>query len=294
MTAVHRSPVRTFLLVALMTAAGTILSATGASADVSISPAQAVAGDAADVTFHVVDDRPGVSTTQVRVEFPQNVPIAEIYPMSVEGWAPETSTRNIDQPVKGIHSTDVTSLTTAITWVRADGAPSAKETALRVEMGPVPRVTQLVFDVVQTYSDGSARRWSGPAATGPGTVLSVRPAAAVQAEADLAVGAPAAGDSAAGIGHGGMDMGTARTGLGSAGTDGGQSGGADLARSAMSTGNGMIDILAGILGGALVTLLAGALIVARIRKDAAPHAHPDHSDAARVGERKELTSSEVG
>ena len=38
--------------------------------------------------------------------------------MSVNGWAPRISSRTLDKPVAGIHSSGVSTVTTAVTWVR--------------------------------------------------------------------------------------------------------------------------------------------------------------------------------
>jgi len=70
-----------------------------------------------------------------------------------------------------------------------------------LQLGPLPRISDLVLNVVQTDSDGRIRRWSGPSAAGagvpagPGAILHLQPAAshevaavdrslAIQAEQD--------------------------------------------------------------------------------------------------------------
>jgi uncharacterized protein YcnI len=156
-----------------------------AVADVTISPAEADQGSAAELTFQVRNTRPGVSIKQVKVEFPQATPIAEVYPMSVSNWAPIATSRDVDEPLQGIHNSGLTTVTTAITWVRAEGAPKAAPVEnLVVQLGPMPALDELVLKVEETYSDGKVETFNGPSATGNGTVLRLKPAAAAAAPAE--------------------------------------------------------------------------------------------------------------
>jgi uncharacterized protein YcnI len=168
-----------------------------AVADVNISPAQADQGGAAAITFKVRNDRTGVFTTKVEVQFPQAAPIGEIYPMSTPNWAPVATSRNLDTPVDGVHNSGLTTVTSAITWSRSKDAPKAPDVEeLTVQLGPLPKINDLVLTVIQTYSDGKTKRWSGPTpasggvAAGTGTVLHLVPPAAAAA-------APAAADTTA-------------------------------------------------------------------------------------------------
>jgi uncharacterized protein YcnI len=156
-----------------------------AVADVNISPPQADQGGAVGVTFKVRNDRPGVWTKQVEVQFPEETPIGEIYPMSVADWAPVATNRELDEAVDGVHSSGLTTVTSSIKWTRSEDAPKAPEVEeLSLQMGPLPKIDNLVFTVIQTYSDGKSQRWSGPTEAGPGTpagpgtVLRLVPAAA--------------------------------------------------------------------------------------------------------------------
>ena len=94
-----------------------------AVAEVDVSPAQAGQGSAAALTLQVRNERPGVFTTKVEVLFPQDNPVAEIYPMSVPNWAPLSTSRTLDQPIQGVHDSGVTEVTSAITWIRTADDP---------------------------------------------------------------------------------------------------------------------------------------------------------------------------
>ncbi len=178
-------PGRSLAVAGALAMLGMIALGPSAVAEVNISPAQAEQGGAAEVTLQVRNDRPGVWTTKVEVQLPPETPIGEVYPMSVPGWAPVSTSRELDTPIDGLHNSGLTSVTSAITWIRSDDAPKPPEVEnLVIQLGPLPTVNELVLTVIQTYSDGKTQRWSGPTpagagvAAGPGTVLRLTPPAA--------------------------------------------------------------------------------------------------------------------
>jgi uncharacterized protein YcnI len=144
---------------------GALALASPASADVTANPSEATRGDGAKVTFRLTEDRPGAHTTKVQVIAPADNPIGEIYPMSQDDWAPTTETRKLDKAVAGLHGMPVTEATASITWSRVSPAPKTPAPVeVIVSMGPMPsQGDQLVFAVVQTYSDGTVVRWTDPA-----------------------------------------------------------------------------------------------------------------------------------
>ncbi|MFC0531032.1 DUF1775 domain-containing protein [Phytohabitans kaempferiae] len=144
---------------------GALALASPASADVTANPAEATRGDGAKVTFRVTEDRPGAHTIKVQLIAPVDNPIGEIYPMSQDDWAPATETRRLDEAVAGLHGMPVTEAAASITWTRVTPPPATPEAAeLTVSMGPMPTEgDQLVFVLVQTYSDGTVVRWADPA-----------------------------------------------------------------------------------------------------------------------------------
>jgi uncharacterized protein YcnI len=169
----------TALAVAVVGLVGLVMSP-GAWADVTISPNKAVQGAGTRVTFSIPDGQGTVYTTKVEIQLPANAPIGEVDPMSVTGWAPTVQYRTVATPVQGLHGGPVTTIASAVLWSR--GAAPAKGggvNQLSLSMGPLPFVDRLPFTVVQTYSDGTVKRWSAPAAgKGGGLVLTLTPAAA--------------------------------------------------------------------------------------------------------------------
>jgi uncharacterized protein YcnI len=233
---------------------GVIALGPAAVAEVNLSPSTAPQGGAAKIVFQVENDRPGVITKQVEVQFPQDTPIAEIYPMSVAAWAPIATSRKLDQAVAGIHSDGLDIVTSKITWIRADDAPKSAPPVenFTVELGPLPTVDELVLTVIQTYSDGTVKRWSGPSAdgAGAGTVLKLQ-------AAEAAAGPEAAEEVAA----------------------------APAAESG-NTGAQLGLIGAGIVAGVLVSALAVVTIGSRFRTDRAAEEKTEEKPEPKAEESK--------
>ncbi|MDM4718406.1 DUF1775 domain-containing protein [Micromonospora sp. WMMA1363] len=157
-------------------ASGAVLAwpGTAYAADVTVAPTQARQGDAVKVEFVVPPERAGTTTEQIEIRLPVDAPIAEVYPMSVDGWAPRIAMRDLDRPIAGIHSSDVNQVTSAVTWFRMPGSP-AGPARLVLSMGPLPRVERLTFEVRQTYADGTVVRWSGPTGEKAAPALTLLP-----------------------------------------------------------------------------------------------------------------------
>jgi uncharacterized protein YcnI len=238
---------------------GALAVAGPAAADVTVSPSAAPRGGPAELAFHVTEDRPGAYTTQIELDAPEATPIAEIYPMSADDWAPRVATRQLSQPVELIHGTTTTEVVSSITWLRVTGPPAdpAKPAEVRVSLGPMPTTETVSFTVVQTYSDGTVIRWADPPASG-GT----QPAHPAPVVALL--------DDPAAAGHDGHGSGGDSSGATVAGS-GGRSG-----------GSGPYGVLAaGLLVGLAIGVgIDGWLIVRAIRRNAAKAANAAGSAAA--------------
>ncbi|WP_051723940.1 DUF1775 domain-containing protein [Micromonospora chokoriensis] len=180
-----------------VTAAGLLLwPGTAYAADVTTTPTEARQGDAIRLEFTVPEERAGTKTNQIEVRLPADAPIAEVYPMSVNGWAPRISSRTLDKPVAGIHSSGVSTVTTGVTWVRV-GESDPGPARLSLSMGPMPQSERLTFEVVQTYADGTVVKWADAAGAHRAPVLTLLPAAPGGAGAvGHGHGAPAAGGPA--------------------------------------------------------------------------------------------------
>lgn len=160
-------------------AAGVFGAPGAASADgLTSSPSQAVQGDAVELTFVVPEQRPGARTEKIEFRLPPDAPIGEVYPLSVDGWAPLITSRELAAPVAGIHAPSVSTVTSAVVWTRGAGPAVSGPARLSVAMGPLPQADRMTFEVVQTYSDGTVVRWADPAGGGhPAPTLALVPPA---------------------------------------------------------------------------------------------------------------------
>ncbi|MDG4809137.1 DUF1775 domain-containing protein [Micromonospora sp. WMMD1120] len=247
---------RRIAAVTALTAVGLLLWPGTAHADVTTTPSEARQGDAVRLEFTVAEDRPGTKTTQVEIRLPAGAPIAEVYPMSVDGWAPRISSRELDKPVAGLHSSGVSTVTTAVTWVRV-GDIGPGPARLPLSMGPLPQVERLTFEVVQTYADGTVVRWadaSGARRAPALTLLPAAPGAAGPAAHGGGHGAPAAGAPAGGAPAGG-------NGDGGNGGNGDPAGRADGGGEESGNADGLLaaGLLAGLGGGAAIGWLVSRL-----------------------------------
>ncbi|WP_433047076.1 DUF1775 domain-containing protein [Dactylosporangium sp. CS-033363] len=135
-----------------------------ARADVAVTPAEAVQGDGADLTFRIANDSPSASITAIDVQLPGETPIAEVYPLSVDDWAPSMTNVKIDKPVASLHGYQITEVTTGVKWVAMEGRalPPGGRTELYLSIGPLPAVDRLAFAVTLFNSDGTQTKWNGP------------------------------------------------------------------------------------------------------------------------------------
>jgi uncharacterized protein YcnI len=154
--------------VAFAAVAGAVVFAGPAAADVTVTPSEAPRGGPAELAFTIPEERAGAYTTKVDLLAPEVTPIAEIYPMSADNWAPTITTRKLDHAVELIHGTTTTEVPASITWIRVGEAASnpGQPAELKVSLGPMPDTDRVAFTVVQTYSDGTVVRWGEPAAVG--------------------------------------------------------------------------------------------------------------------------------
>ncbi|MEU7618311.1 DUF1775 domain-containing protein [Micromonospora rifamycinica] len=166
-------------LVLLAAVAGVFGAPGAATADgVTSSPGQAVQGDAVELTFVVPEERAGARTEKIEFRLPEDAPIGEVYPLSVDGWAPLITSRDLAAPVAGIHAPSVSTVTSAVVWTRGAGPAVPGPARLSVAMGPLPQLDRMTFEVVQTYSDGTVVRWADPAGGGhPAPTLALVPPA---------------------------------------------------------------------------------------------------------------------
>jgi uncharacterized protein YcnI len=155
--------------VVLLAVAGLVLAGTGvASAHVTVSSADAAAGGYGKVTFRVPNESDAASTVGLRIQVPTDTPLASLRAQPVPGWTVSLTTVTLDPPVT---TDDGSTIDTAVSVVeyRADaggGIAPGQFQEFALSGGPFPDAGQLVFNAVQTYSDGSEAAWIEPTVDG--------------------------------------------------------------------------------------------------------------------------------
>ncbi|BBH71023.1 hypothetical protein ACTI_77080 [Actinoplanes sp. OR16] len=149
----------------VVSAAAVLAAAGPAAADVTVSPASAPQGSGANLTFRVTNDG-AEPITEVTLKIPADSPIAEVYPLSVNDWAPKISWQRLSQPLAQIHgATPVDEVPSAITWIAVNGTAIApgESADLSVALGPLPTLSSVAFTLDGRYADGSAAPAMPPA-----------------------------------------------------------------------------------------------------------------------------------
>ena len=143
-----------------VTAAVVLPAAGPAAADVTVSPASAPQGSGVNLSFHVTNSGTA-PLAEVTLRIPADSPIAEVYPLSVETWAPKIEWQDLKEPLTSIHNgTPVEKAPSAITWIAVGPKLAPGQSAdLGVAVGPLPTLSTLRFPVETRYADGKA----GPA-----------------------------------------------------------------------------------------------------------------------------------
>lgn len=167
--------------------AATLGAPSPAQADAKVSPATAEQGAGVNLTFSVTNDSPTAAITKVRLVMPAAIPVAEVYPLSVDDWAPLLKSRPVNPPLPSIHGgAPVTETTGEIIWsaVRGKELRPGASSNLMVAIGPMPEADQIQFTLEPTYAGGA----KGPAL--PAVAVALAPPAAAPAE-DVPAAEPA-------------------------------------------------------------------------------------------------------
>jgi uncharacterized protein YcnI len=182
---------RRLLAVALATGIAVFGFAAAAQAHVTVDPNQATQGGYARIAFRVPTESDTASTTKLDVYLPTDHPVASVSTMPVPGWTEQVTTSKLATPLVDDDGNQVTEAVSQITWT-ASGNAAIKPGQFQefpVSLGPLPKTGQLVFKVLQTYSDGSVVRWIDP--TTPGQAEPEHPAPVLNLSADAAGATPA-------------------------------------------------------------------------------------------------------
>lgn len=178
--------------------AALILLAAPALAHITITPASAAAGSAAELTLRIPNEEATASTVKVDVLIPTAHPIAQLLVKPVPGWSVTVKTITLARPLV----TDDGSFSQAVSEVIWSGgriAPGQYQD-FSISADPLPDVPgQLVFKAIQTYSNGDVVRWIDLSQPGQTTAGHPAPVLLLTSGTGTATqaAAPAAGSAAA-------------------------------------------------------------------------------------------------
>ncbi|MEV6492690.1 YcnI family protein [Actinoplanes sp. NPDC051633] len=174
-------------VVAATVGAVTLAVAAPASAHVTVSSTNAVQGGYGVLTFRVPTESDTASTTKVEINLPADAPVASASTQPIPGWTIAVVKAKLATPIK----TDDGELTESVSKITftasADAAVKPGQfQQFDISAGPLPKVDQMVFKALQTYSDGTVVRWidapttDGTEPESPAPVLKLAAAAAAE------------------------------------------------------------------------------------------------------------------
>jgi uncharacterized protein YcnI len=131
-----------------------------ASAHVTVNPSNATQGGYTKLTFRVPNEKDAASTTKLEVNLPADSPLASVSIKPLNGWTVQADKTKLATPIKNDDG-EITEAITKITWTAAADAAikPGQFQEFDVSVGPLPEKDQLLFKVLQTYSDGDVVRW---------------------------------------------------------------------------------------------------------------------------------------
>lgn len=153
-----------------------------AQAHVSVQPGTAQGGGFSVVSFRVPNEHDDANTMQVRVSLPEDQPIGSVKTTPLPGWKIKTASRHLDKPID-MFGEQLDAVVSEVTWTATDGGIRPGDVQdFELNLGPLPESGDLVFNTLQTYSNGETVNWNeisaDPSAEPehPAPVLTVTPA----------------------------------------------------------------------------------------------------------------------
>jgi uncharacterized protein YcnI len=152
------------LATVLVSVISMLVLAPAAFARVTIVPGTVDGGGTETFAIRLANERSGVPTTRLELTFPADQPIPFVDVAPVDGWTARVTMRPVEPPVT-IGDQVISEAADSIVWEGGEVAPRQFAQFL-VTAGPLPSDGRLVFTAEQGYADGTAERWTDPAAPG--------------------------------------------------------------------------------------------------------------------------------
>ncbi len=153
----------------------TVVTGATAWAHVTPDPDTAVKGAGDQVfTFRVPDEKPDADTVSLKLQLPQDHPIAAVEVAEMPGWTSTITTRHLETPL----TTDdgsFSDVASEITWTGGSITPGHYGEFKILAMGLPDDTDSLTFKAVQGYSDGTTVSWidTGKGAEFPAPVVTL-------------------------------------------------------------------------------------------------------------------------
>jgi periplasmic copper chaperone A len=155
-----------------------------AQAHVTVQPGTAEGGGFSVVAFRVPNERDDASTTQLRVTLPKDQPIGSVQTTPMPGWKVTTANRQLDKPIE-MFGEQLDTVVSEVTWTATGGGIRPGQFQdFNLSLGQLPESGELVFNTLQTYSNGEKVNWNQVSADPsvepehPAPILTITPAAA--------------------------------------------------------------------------------------------------------------------
>jgi uncharacterized protein YcnI len=131
-----------------------------AQAHVTVQPETAEGGGFSVVAFRVPNERDDASTTQLRLTLPKDQPIGSVQTTPVPGWKITTATRHLDKPID-MDGERLNTVVSEVTWTATGGGIRPDQFQdFDLSLGQLPQSGKLVFDALQTFSNGEKVNWN--------------------------------------------------------------------------------------------------------------------------------------
>ena len=136
-----------------------VVGASSASAHVTVDPGTAAKGAGDEVlTFRVPNEMDDANTTQVKIQLPQDHPIAAVDVLAMPGWTTKVETVHLDTPIETDDGT-ITDVPSVITWTGGQIKPGEYGEFKVLAMGLPDDADSLTFKTVQGYDNNQEVAW---------------------------------------------------------------------------------------------------------------------------------------
>jgi uncharacterized protein YcnI len=157
-----------------------------AQAHVTVQPGSAEGGSFSVVAFRVPNEQEKARTTQLQVILPEDKPIGSVQTTPIPGWKITTETRHLDKPIE-MFGEQLDTVVSQVSWTATGGGIGPGQFQdFDLSLGQLPESGELVFNAVQTYSNGDRVNWNQISADPsvepehPAPILTITPPSAKQ------------------------------------------------------------------------------------------------------------------